>query len=146
MRKPQSWPVVTAISFLRQKSTLQRIRNPQSRHAVMAIIFFFEKIILVLKTKILTRPLHSDFAVNLLGTDFSDFYFFIQAWRDLRRRGSRMSFARANSRLNCCNRCMLCVCIGVCMYIRVHTCYVLIKPPIPYITSSPLCLLRVFAS
>jgi hypothetical protein len=36
------------------------------------------------------------------------------------------------------------VCIYVCMY--VHTCYVLIKPPMPYITSSPLCLLRVFTS
>ena len=28
----------------------------------------------------------------------------------------------------------------------VHTCYVLIRPRIPYITSSPLCMLRVFAS
>ena len=31
----------------------------------------------------------------------------------------------------------------VCMY---HTYYVLINPPMPYITSSPLCLLRVFTS
>ena len=30
------------------------------------------------------------------------------------------------------------------MYI--HTYYVLIEPPIPYIASSPLCLLRGFAS
>ena len=37
-----------------------------------------------------------------------------------------------------------CTCMYVCMY--VHTYYVLIKPPIPYIASSPLCLLRVFAS
>ena len=29
------------------------------------------------------------------------------------------------------------VCMYVCMYI--HTYYVLIKPPMPYITSSPLC-------
>ena len=36
------------------------------------------------------------------------------------------------------------VCIHVCMYI--HTYYVLIKPPMPYIASSPLCLLRGFAS
>ena len=36
------------------------------------------------------------------------------------------------------------VCINVCMY--VHTYYVLISPPMPYIASSPLCLLRVFAS
>ena len=28
----------------------------------------------------------------------------------------------------------------------VHTYYVLINPPIPYITTSPLCLLRVFTS
>ena len=34
--------------------------------------------------------------------------------------------------------------IHICMY--VHTCYVLIKPPMPYITSSPLCLLRAFTS
>ncbi len=34
--------------------------------------------------------------------------------------------------------------IDIRMY--VHTCYVLIKPPIPYITSSPLCSLRVFTS
>ena len=48
----------------------------------------------------------------------------------------------------------------VCMYVRmyvymyvytyvytyVHTCYVLINPPITYITSSPLCLLRGIAS
>jgi hypothetical protein len=36
----------------------------------------------------------------------------------------------------------------VCMYVYtyVHTYYVLIKPPIPYSTSSPLCLLRVFTS
>jgi len=34
--------------------------------------------------------------------------------------------------------------IDICMY--VHTCCVLINPPIPYITSSPLCLLRVFTS
>ena len=46
----------------------------------------------------------------------------------------------------------LCVCVCVCVCVRelslmyVHTCYVLIKPPMPYITSSPLCLLRVFAS
>jgi hypothetical protein len=33
---------------------------------------------------------------------------------------------------------------NICMY--VHTCYVLIKPPIPYIASSLLCLLRVFTS
>ena len=40
------------------------------------------------------------------------------------------------------------VCMYVCIYVYtyVHTCYVLIKPPIPYITSSPLCLLRGFAS
>jgi hypothetical protein len=40
------------------------------------------------------------------------------------------------------------VCMCVCMYIHtyVHTYYVLIKPPMPYITSSPLCLLRGFAS
>ncbi len=36
------------------------------------------------------------------------------------------------------------VCVYVCMY--VHTYYVLIKPPMPYIASSPLCLLRGFAS
>jgi hypothetical protein len=42
-----------------------------------------------------------------------------------------------------CNVCMH-ACMYACMY--VHTCYVLINPPIPYITSSPLCLLRVFAS
>ena len=43
----------------------------------------------------------------------------------------------------------LCVCVCVCvLYVcmYVYTCCVLIKPPIPYITSSPLCLLRVFAS
>ena len=40
--------------------------------------------------------------------------------------------------------CVCVVCMYVCMY--VYTCCVLIKPPIPYITSSRLCLLRVFAS
>ncbi len=35
----------------------------------------------------------------------------------------------------------------VCMYVcMIHTYYVLINPPMPYITSSPLCLLRVFTS
>ena len=48
------------------------------------------------------------------------------------------------------------VCMYVCMYVRTYVCmyvcmyvytyYVLIKPPITYITSSPLCLLRGFAS
>ena len=38
----------------------------------------------------------------------------------------------------------MCVCVYVCMC--VHTYYVLINPPIPYITSSLLCLLRVFTS
>ena len=38
------------------------------------------------------------------------------------------------------------VCMYVCMYTYVHKYYVLINPPIPYITSSPLCLLRVFTS
>ncbi len=32
------------------------------------------------------------------------------------------------------------------VYTYVHTYCVLIKPPMPYITSSPLCLLRVFTS
>ena len=50
----------------------------------------------------------------------------------------------------------VCVCVRVlaraCMYARmracmyVHTYCVLIKPPMPYITSSPLCLLRGFES
>ena len=31
-------------------------------------------------------------------------------------------------------------------YVYIHTYYVLIKPPMPYIASSPLCLLRGFAS
>jgi len=35
----------------------------------------------------------------------------------------------------------------ICMYVRMyHTYYVLIKPRMPYIASSPLCLLRGFAS
>jgi hypothetical protein len=34
----------------------------------------------------------------------------------------------------------VCVCVCLCLYVP------LIKPPIPYITSSPLCLLRGFAS
>jgi len=34
--------------------------------------------------------------------------------------------------------------VYVCLY--VCTCYFLIKPPIPYIASSPLCVLRVFTS
>jgi hypothetical protein len=40
------------------------------------------------------------------------------------------------------------VCMYVCIYIRmyIHTYCVLIKPPMPYIASSPLCLLRVCAS
>ena len=39
------------------------------------------------------------------------------------------------------------VCMYVCMYVCItHTCYVLNKPPMPYIASSPLCLLRGFAS
>jgi hypothetical protein len=40
----------------------------------------------------------------------------------------------------------VCVCVHVCMhvYTNVHTYYVLINPPIPYITSSPLCLLHKF--
>ena len=38
----------------------------------------------------------------------------------------------------------MCVCVYVCMC--VHTYYVLINPPMPYITSLPLCLLRVFTS
>jgi hypothetical protein len=41
-------------------------------------------------------------------------------------------------------------CVPICMYtyvcMYVHTYYVLIKPPMPCITSSPLCLLRGFAS
>ncbi len=56
----------------------------------------------------------------------------------------------------------MCVCVCVCIHIYIrmyyihaydtyihtyaHTYYVLINPPIPYITSSPLCLLRVFTS
>ena len=31
-------------------------------------------------------------------------------------------------------------------YIRIHTYSVLINPPMPYIASSPVCLLRVFTS
>ena len=34
------------------------------------------------------------------------------------------------------------VCMYVCMYIHVHTCCVLINPPISYITSSLLCFLH----
>ncbi len=37
------------------------------------------------------------------------------------------------------------VCIHT-YYVCIHTYYVLINPPIPYIASSPLCLLRVFTS
>ena len=40
----------------------------------------------------------------------------------------------------------VCECVYVCIYTYIHTYYVLIDQPIPYITSSPLCLLRVFAS
>ena len=37
------------------------------------------------------------------------------------------------------------ICIHICMYVCIiHTYYVLINPPIPYITSSPLCLLHKF--
>jgi hypothetical protein len=41
-----------------------------------------------------------------------------------------------------------CVCVRMNMYVcmYVHTYYVLIKRPMPYIASSPLCLLRVFSS
>ena len=56
-------------------------------------------------------------------------------------------FARSKARATTSSQSSSCVFSSfmyVCMY--VHTCYVLIKPPMPYITSSPLCLLRVFAS
>jgi hypothetical protein len=66
--------------------------------------------------------------------------------------------AQARLRRLCMYVCMyvcMCVCVCVCVYMYVcmhefkyvHTCYVLIQPPIAYIaSSSPLCLLRVCTS
>ncbi len=47
-----------------------------------------------------------------------------------------------------CTYVCICVCMHtyMCMYVYIHTYCVLNKPPIPYITSSPLCLLRGFTS
>ena len=43
-----------------------------------------------------------------------------------------------------CCVCM-CICVYVCMYVYVYTYCVLIKPPMPYITSSPVrCVCFVF--
>jgi hypothetical protein len=64
-------------------------------------------------------------------------------------------YIRMHACMHVCMHVHTYVCMNVCMYTRmyirmyvciIHTYYVLFKPPMPYIASSPLCLLRGFTS